>query len=157
PERRGRSATLLKPSDNLLIYTTRGCFRNPGRDRGRVIGHATADSTVTVLKEPIEFGDRTFPLGCSLKLHALTSYGAGVEMAQHVTRMHAFPNPRVWSAYLRRTLVALDGHDFDLLLTALRQIAAPPGSVVADYVAHGQPPQAKYRPLKSNSRHSPGL
>lgn len=143
PELRGRSASLLRQNDNLLLYTTRGCFLNPARDRGRVIGHATVDSAVSVLEKPIEFGPRTFPLGCSLKIHALTPYGAGVDLAERVTEMHAFPNPSAWMVYLRRTLVVLDDHDFDLLLRALRQAAVSPRSVVEEYVARGQAPRTK--------------
>ncbi|HKF79950.1 MAG TPA: hypothetical protein VKB17_03920, partial [Thermoleophilaceae bacterium] len=36
--RRARSASALTLGDRLLLYTTRGCFHNPTRDRGRVIG-----------------------------------------------------------------------------------------------------------------------
>src|SRR5258708_10752130 len=66
PPRRGRSVPELQPGDNLLLYTTRGCFRNPSRDRGRVIARATVNSAVSHLDVFVEFGGRTFPVGCSL-------------------------------------------------------------------------------------------
>jgi len=46
-EHRAREAEKLEPGDALLLYTTRGCFRNPTRDRGRVIGRATVTTPAT--------------------------------------------------------------------------------------------------------------
>ena len=134
PVRRGRSAPELRLDDSLLVYTTRGCFRNPSRDRGRVIASATVNSPVSDLDVPVEFGGRTFPVGCSLILDSLTPYRTGVDLAAQVRHLHAFPDPRVWSVYLRRTLVSLDEHDYELLLRALRKIAVEPADVVSQYL-----------------------
>jgi hypothetical protein len=41
PSYRRSDAERLAAGDRLLLYTTRGCFHNPTRDRGRVIGVAT--------------------------------------------------------------------------------------------------------------------
>jgi hypothetical protein len=38
PDFRRAETRSLKSGDRLLIYTTRGCFKNPTRDRGRIIG-----------------------------------------------------------------------------------------------------------------------
>lgn len=132
-------AASLQPHDNLLLYTTRGCFGNPRDDRGRVIGHATVRSAVAQLDKPVTFGQRTFTAGCSLSLHRLTPFRKGLELLDYVPRMHAFPNPDAWSAHLRRTLVALDDHDYDLLLRPLNKIAVAPREAIPDYVAHGTP------------------
>jgi hypothetical protein len=134
-ERGSRTARSLAPGDNLLLYTTRGCFGNPARDQGRVIGHATVDSIVSWLDKPVSFGDRIFPIGCSLKLHGLAPFGAGVELNKYVHDIHAFPNPAFWSAYLRRTLVALDDHDRDLLMERLREVMGEPVEAAAEYAA----------------------
>jgi hypothetical protein len=40
PANRSTDAQQLSPGDVLLLYTTRGCYHNPSRDRGRVIGEA---------------------------------------------------------------------------------------------------------------------
>ena len=37
PAHRAAEAVALAPGGLLLIYTTRGCFHNPTRDRGRVV------------------------------------------------------------------------------------------------------------------------
>src|SRR5690242_17339828 len=96
-ERTTRLAAFLQPNDNLLLYATRGCFGNAASDRGRVIGHAMVRSTVAQLDHPVTFGDRKFPVGCSLSLLLLTRLGEGLELLEYVPRMHAFPNPTAWS------------------------------------------------------------
>jgi hypothetical protein len=121
----------------LLLYTTRGCFSNPTRDQGRVMGHATVRSTVKQLDKPVEFADRSFAIGCSLGIDVLAPFGTGVELIRYVSRLHSFPNPGAWSAYLRRTLVALDEHDYDLLVRPLLEIAVARPEAIADYSAHG--------------------
>jgi hypothetical protein len=139
PERSARSAQQLQPGDRLLLYTTRGCFGRPNRDRSRVIGEATVSSTVTRLATPIVFGERTFPIGCSLHLLSLAGFRSGVELSEYVPQMHAFPDPNVWSIYLRRTLLALDDHDYDLLLRPLKEIAVAPSEAIPKYMTHGTP------------------
>ena len=62
PEGRAREALRLERGDRLFLYSTRGCFRNPTRDRGRVIGIATVTARASELEEPIRFGDREFPI-----------------------------------------------------------------------------------------------
>ena len=44
PRYRRRDAERLTTGDRILLYTTRGCFRNPTRDRGRVIGVAREEA-----------------------------------------------------------------------------------------------------------------
>lgn len=136
---RRASVSLLRPNDNLLLYTTRGCFRHYRRDKGRVIGYATARSTVSALDTPVEFNERIFSIGCSLRIHVLTPYGTGVELAKYAPRMHIFPNPTSWGIYIRRPLVALDNHDYDLLEQALRKVAVEPTKAITEYVIQGMP------------------
>ncbi|MER5182666.1 hypothetical protein ABT009_30675 [Streptomyces sp. NPDC002896] len=80
PGRRAEVAR-LEPGDELLIYTTRGCWHNPGRDRGRVIGRARVASPVNVLEVPIEIAGREFTSGCDLDVQTLTRISPGVELA----------------------------------------------------------------------------
>jgi hypothetical protein len=48
----------LNLGDELMLYTTRRAFKNPNRDRGRVIGIARVTSEVTQLNQPVLFGGR---------------------------------------------------------------------------------------------------
>ncbi len=60
-EHRAREAASLTAGDVLLLYTTRGCFRNSTRDRGRVIGRAIVMAPAERLAEAVVFGGREFP------------------------------------------------------------------------------------------------
>ncbi|MGW4321111.1 hypothetical protein ACWEMW_18245 [Streptomyces sp. NPDC004684] len=83
----------LNKGDEVLLYTTRGCYGNPTRDQGRVIGLATLTSEVSTLREPVRFKERRFTEGCSLRIHALTPFGEGVALRDLVGRLQVFPDP----------------------------------------------------------------
>ena len=53
PALRRSQAMALEIGDELLVYTTRGCFRNPGRDRGRVMGLAKVTTHVVTWPSPL--------------------------------------------------------------------------------------------------------
>jgi hypothetical protein len=46
----------LAAGDRLFLYATRGAWRNPTRDRGRIIGSAHVREAVRVLDEPVTIG-----------------------------------------------------------------------------------------------------
>lgn len=131
---RRRAAEALRVGDNLLLYTTRGCFHNPTRDRGRVIGAATVGSLVVQLQEPVVFGDREFAYGCDLLIEHLAPFGEGVVMAELVDELRLFPKPAAWSAVLRRSLVPLERQDAELLRRRLRNCAIEPSTALAGYL-----------------------
>ena len=60
---RSREARQLVEGDRLFLYTTRGCFHNPGKDQGRVIGEAMVRTAVKLLDQPVEFGGGSIPIG----------------------------------------------------------------------------------------------
>jgi hypothetical protein len=115
PKLRRSQAAALEIGDELFIYTTRGCFHNPTRDRGRVMGLALVRSDVQDLVEPVVFGDRRYTSGCTLDIQGIASLHDGVELGPLVPQLHAFPDPRTWSVRLRRPLLRLDEHDAALL------------------------------------------
>jgi hypothetical protein len=135
PGNRSREATSLSPDDRLFLYTTRGCFHNPTRDRGRVIGEATVASSVSLLKEPIKFGELTFPLGCRLRVTGLASRGEGPEMADLIDGLELFPNRKSWAIRLRRVLAPLNKHDAQVLHNALSRVMKPPQESRSGYLA----------------------
>lgn len=136
PPSRAAEALALRPDDLLLLYTTRGCFHNPTRDRGRVIGEARVADTVERLEEPVRFDDREYPTGCALVLDLLAPLGQGIELAPLVPRLAAFPDPKSWSVRMRRSLVGLDGRDTVLIRRLLAKVAAHDRrAAVASYVA----------------------
>ena len=72
---RRSQAMSLEIGDELLIYTTRGCFHNPGRDPGRVMGLANVTTQVRDLDEPVIFGERLYTSGCALAILLLPGAG----------------------------------------------------------------------------------
>lgn len=106
----------LQKGDELFLYTTRGAFKNPTRDRGRIIGTARVDSEVKRLERSVSFGDRDFPVGCELEIGPLVRLGEGVELGPLVPRLESFAGPgHGWSFRLRRPLVRLTDSDATLL------------------------------------------
>lgn len=106
----------LAPRDTLVLYTTRGCFKNPSRDRGRVIGEASVLTAPERSSDPLVIGDRTFPFMCDLRLTLLAPLGTGPDLAQHAAQLNALnASGRGWATRLRRPLVPLDEDDLHYL------------------------------------------
>jgi len=145
PAARAGQVSRLAVGDELLVYTTRGCFRNPTRDRGRVVARATVAAPIARDEEPVRFGGREYPLRCPLHVTELAPFGRGVVLADHVEALHAFPDPRSWSVRLRRPLVPLDAHDRDLLAGLLRPELAPLDDALPEYLRRGVPVQQQSR------------
>lgn len=124
----------LTAGDRLYLYTTRGAWRNPTRDRGRVIGVAEVLDAVRVFDEPIEIAGRSFLSGCRLVIGGVVPYPGGVELQPLVSRLSAFPNSHAWSVYLRRPLVALSDRDVAILDSQVAPLTKPRKEVLPTYV-----------------------
>lgn len=142
PSYRAREVASLAIGDELLLYTTRGCFHNPGRDRGRVIGRALVRTTVEQLDPPIDVARRQFGLGCAIKLTSLAPSGQGVELPPLVDQLDTFPNKSGWAAQMRRPLLTLTRIDATLLRRELETLAGPPRGALAGYLAAARPARA---------------
>jgi hypothetical protein len=128
---RTRDASRIATGDRLLLFTTRGCFHNPTRDRSRLVGEAEVTSEVTPLDDPLEIAGREFSSACDLTLLTLAPFRQGVEFVPLVKRLSIFPDERSWPVRLRRTLVPLPAGDADLLRHELHDVADK-GVVQAD-------------------------
>lgn len=134
PDYRRAETRALKVGDRLLLYTTRGCFRNPGRDRGRVIGEAIVTSELTFLDQPVVISGRTYPVGCNIAVKGLAALREGVVLRDLVPDLDAFPDKGTWAIRLRRPLVSLSAHDADLLSAHLAPLAVNPRETVGGYL-----------------------
>jgi hypothetical protein len=133
---KGSGAAVLESGDLLLLYTTRGCFHNPTRDRGRVIGEAAVESDVKALDPQVELSGRKFTTGCRISVSRLAPAREGIELAPLVPKLRAFPDPESWSTRMRRPLVPLPPTDVKFLRRRLQRIAVDdPASVIDGYVA----------------------
>lgn len=125
----------LAPGDTLLLYTTRGCFKNPTRDRGRVISAGTARTAVAALDEPVSIAGREFTAGCEVEFDRATPWPAGVELGPLVPQLDTFADVgENWSIRLRRPLVRLTDRDGDLIRNHLAALEPQPlNDVLDDY------------------------
>lgn len=131
---RARDASRLAEGDRMLLYTTRGCFHNPTRDRGRVIGLATVSAPARESERPVRFGDVEYPIMVKLWIGALAPFRGGVELAPLVSRLAStFPDPASWSARMRRALVPLAESDADVLVSLLEPVTRPYAEVAVEY------------------------
>jgi hypothetical protein len=119
---RTRDAGRIAVGDRLLMFTTRGCFHNPTRDRSRLVGEAEVSSAVTTLDEPLEIAGRQFASACDLALLTLARLREGCEFAPLVKHLSIFPDERSWPVRLRRTLVSLPTSDAELLRHQLYEV-----------------------------------
>lgn len=133
PEARRRDAEQLATGDRLFLYTTRGCFRNPTRDRGRVIAAAFVEEAANSLRNPVEFGGREFTVGVSFRIERLAPRRQGVELVPLLPRLTSFPDLNSWSARMRRALVPLSEHDGELLAKQLQKAAPPYPEAIRSY------------------------
>jgi hypothetical protein len=139
PAGRANEVTALRQGDELLLYTTRGCWHNPGRDRGRVVGSATVLTAVRSLKAPVVLSGREFPIGCAIELHSLAPVKEGVDLADLIPQLTSFPNKTGWATRLRRPFLTLTTEDAGLLKARLQEVAEAPQTVLDDYLAAATP------------------
>jgi hypothetical protein len=144
----------LKIGDRLFLYTTRGCFRNPTRDRGRVIGDAVVTSAVTPLDQPVDISGRTFPVGCEISVMRLAPLHEGVILSELVADLDIFPNKDTWAIRLRRPLARLTEHDSDLLSARLTPLVLSPNDSLEEYLQWlpENAPRQMVWPRRSTSR-----
>src|SRR5437016_3637867 len=69
---RASEGAQLAVGDRLFLYTSRGCFGNPTRDRGRVIGEAEVISPLRQRSRPLRIDGREFTHDCEIVLKCLT-------------------------------------------------------------------------------------
>jgi hypothetical protein len=128
----------LERGDELFLLTTRGCFKNPTRDRTRIVGTAVVRTPVSLAAEPIELANRTFNRTCDLTIKALAPVLSGVELAPLVDRLQAFPNKQAWSTWLRRPLLELTPADAEFLRPLLAAATTRPEDALQGYLDRGR-------------------
>src|SRR5205807_9403036 len=95
----------LAAGDELFLYSTRGAFHSPGRDRGRIFGRATAQGQVRPLAEPLRLVGREFTHDVHFDLTALAPVHEGIELSPLVPRLTSFPHKTGWPTAVRRPLM----------------------------------------------------
>lgn len=134
---RSRQVALVEKGDRLFLYTTRGCFHSPNKDRGRIIGEATVATPISTLDVPVKFGESEFPIGCELRIDGLVPRSKGLLMNDLVKDLHLFPNqgPKSWGVQLRRVLAPIDKHDANILHKKLERVVKPLSQTRSEYLS----------------------
>jgi hypothetical protein len=122
------------PGTRLFLYTTRGCYRNPPRDRGQVMGVAVVQDQAGLLEEPEHFRGRDYAAGFSLQIGGVTTPHAGVELGPLAGRLDALPDPASWSVRLRRSFVPLSKRDAATIQELLEPLTRPLPEVLGSYL-----------------------
>jgi hypothetical protein len=123
PARVAGAKSALQVGDTLLLYTSRGCFHNPGRDRGRVIGRAVVTAPIRARLEPLILAERRFSHDCKIEIQRLARFRTGVELPPLVPSLEVFRGAASWPSRLRQALLTLPAHDAKLLERALTKVA----------------------------------
>jgi hypothetical protein len=124
----------LRPGDQVLLYASRGCYGNPTRDRGRIIGTATVRTKAEVLDPPVTVGSREYAVGAEISIETIAPVREGPELAPLVDQLAVFPHKHAWSAVLRRSLLTLPAKDARLLNTRLEAVAGSPSEHLAGHL-----------------------
>lgn len=120
PEQRYRHTfPHLKADDVVYLYATRGAFRNPSRDRGRVIARTVLTAELSRLENPVRF-DRPMPYQAPIIVEALAPLGQGLDLSSVIDIMTTFPIPERWAVYLRRSVLPITDGDARLFDQALK-------------------------------------
>ncbi|GAA4401926.1 hypothetical protein GCM10023168_12000 [Fodinibacter luteus] len=132
PAGRARSAPAI--GDQLLLYTTRGCYRNPSRDRGLVMGLATVRTSPGPLPEAVSFRGRDFTTGFDVDIEGVAPLHHGVELGPMAGHLDFLPDAATWSVRLRRSLIPLSERDASAISSKLMHHVQPRGEVLAGYL-----------------------
>ncbi|WP_406259484.1 hypothetical protein OIA45_13445 [Streptomyces chartreusis] len=133
PAGRSKGARALAEGEEVFLNATRGCFRNPTRDLGRVIGRATITSPVRVLDEPVVFNERSATEGCRVKVSGLAPFREGLVLRDLVPRLSVFPDSATWSVRMRRASLTLPPADAELVRTELEPLLRSYGETREGY------------------------
>mgnify|MGYP001243220056 CR=1 FL=1 len=129
-----RAASAPRPGTTLLLYTTRGCYRNPTRDRGLVMGIARVTSDPQPLETAVAFRGHEYRIGMSLQIEGACFPHEGVELGAVRHELDLLPDTGPWSYRTRRSIVNLTDHDATLIRERLEPVLRPVPEVLPTYV-----------------------
>lgn len=128
-----RAESAPRPGTTLLLYTTRGCYRNPGRDRSLAMGMAQVTSHPRRLRGPVTFRGHEYVIGLDLDLQGVCRVHEGVQLGPLQGRLELLPPEGPWSYPLRRSVVPLSDPDATLIREPLVSLLRPVSEVLPAY------------------------
>lgn len=113
-----RVAALPGVGDPVALYTTRGAFKNPTRDRAQVIGLGTVVQAPVV--KDITIAGRTYAKSFGLRFDLLAELRQGLPFEPLVPKLGFIGNKTSWGGAVRRPVVRLPEADFTLIANRFR-------------------------------------
>lgn len=111
----------------LVLYRTRGAFKNPTRDVAQLIAVGTATRDVEAFRRPMSIGRREFWCGCPVEFELTLPERDGLDAAPLMKKLSfvkkTVKKTNVWGQYVRSSPIRLPPHDLKLLCDQLRRYA----------------------------------
>lgn len=102
--------TLPEPGERVALYTTRGAYRNPTRDRSQIIGLGRV--TGKAVRRDINVAGKTYAASFPIGIDAITESRQGLPFEPLVEHLTFITTKRTWGGALRRPLVRIPDADF---------------------------------------------
>lgn len=102
---------LLTEGMKFAIYTTRGAYGNPSKDRSQILALGRLVSGVT--DHPHSIGHELFPRSCQLRIEARLPWRNGLLFEPLIDELAFVGGRRRYSSVFHRTIVKVPVKDFD--------------------------------------------
>lgn len=110
-----RVRSLPEPDDRLVLYTSRGAFHNPTRDRAQVIGLGIATSEPR--NRQVVVAGRRYERSFGLEIARISEPRQGLDFASLVPRLDFITKKSSWGGALRRPVVRISEKDYTTIAT----------------------------------------
>lgn len=106
---------VLSAGMRFAIYTTRGAYGNPSKDRSQVLAIGRLVSGVT--DQPHSIGNELFPQSCQLRIEARLPWRNGLAFDPLVDELAFVGGRRRYASVFHRTIVKVPVADFDRIVS----------------------------------------
>jgi hypothetical protein len=113
--RRSPTKSRIQPGDPCAIYVSRHAWHNPKVDSSQIAAIGVVKSPV--VDKPVTVLDEVMPQSCSLDLKVVLPERQGAPFRPLVGRLRFIGTKEHWATSLRRTVVEIDQHDFEVIAT----------------------------------------
>lgn len=121
-EHQALRASQAQTGDQVVLFVTRGAFRNPTRDTSRLAGLVEVSGSLRKRK-PVQLGEREFRRVIPFKPIHLFEERTGPAVSPLVEQLERVKNPKAWGQYFRQSPIQLSEHDYKIFDRAIRNWA----------------------------------
>lgn len=114
-----RVKSLPGPGERVVLYTSRGAFHNPTRDRAQVIGLGI--TTDEPAQRRLVIAGTPYARSFGVDIEVLAEPRHGLDFASLVPRLDFITKKKSWGGALRRPVVRISDRDYRTIETAFRK------------------------------------